>query len=417
MSEEPIYATFNVMRILTNEYLSNALPDTGIAHGGPAHFARAFSSYLIGSSDNVWIGLTQDRRRARKKRFIRQISCDSQKRYYGFSPSGDRTDVFIKEQAGKVDPGQWFAEELDQLRRFIRKTRPDVLFLNGFSLYAWLLLRAAKDEDLPIVIQHAGIAKKEFDQYKHLYTPAFRKAMLGMEKDIARYVDKQIFLNEYSYSVFNAIVARVPETKKAIIPLPYPALFAQAFPTAQRKKVSKTVRIGCVARWDRIKNHEALLALAKVLRDKYPEWEMVCVTRIPDSVKYAEFKQAYRSHIRVVDPMPSKKLRAFYRSVDILVLPSHFDVSPGVVMEAALCGVGTLISPFVGWVSSYAAAGLDDWVVDFSHPREVVKKLESFIKKPAPAAFRRGFLRDHCPDRVFAQYEEVFASAILGHYS
>ncbi len=401
------------MRILSNDYLSNVVSHVGVAHGGPAHFAQSFSEYVVKVADSEWIGLVQDRRRVRTRYFVRRMPSMDKRIYYGFSTPSERLERFAKEVAGTIDPEIWFAEELRQIRCLMKKTRPDVLFLNGFSLYAWLLLCAAKEEGLPIVIQHAGIAKKEFDQYKHLYTPAFRKVMLRMERDIPRWASKQIFLNEYSRAAFESVVGRVPAQKSTVIPLPYNKLFTGSGIAPHKKAGHKDVRIGCVARWDRIKKHEAVLHLAKMLKVQHPTWEVLSVTRIPSSSQFADFKHEYRSTVTVCDPMSSKDLKKFYQSVDLLILPSHFDVSPGVVMEAALCGVGTLISPSVGWVSAYTEAGLGDWVVDFTDPQRVIQTVEKLLKQGYPSTFTRYLLENNAPKHVFRKYMEVFSSVIL----
>lgn len=318
------------------------------------------------------------------------------------------------ESSKPVDPRVWFAPQIASLRRLIRRTRPEVLFLNGFSVFAWQLLEAAKLEGLPIVIQHAGISQVEFEQYKHLYTHAARMSVLRMERDIVDAATKQVFLNEFSREAFRTRVAPVPDAQAVIIPLPYQEIFSRQHPASRTKKSGsdKTTVIGCVARWDRIKNHNAILRVAEEAKRQGLNWSFRSVTKIPDTQIQLRFKNAYRKAIEVVAPMTPADLMDFYRSIDLLVLPSHFDVSPTVVMEAALMGKPTLISPNVGWISEYLQNGLTEWVIDYEEAERVVKRIGRLLRKPSPTNFRESIRIRHKPEKVFKAYLRLFNSVI-----
>lgn len=400
------------MRILSNEYRSNVPGQSKIAHGGPGNFARTFSDYVV-AAGHEWIGIVHEFAEQEKTTIKKRPSAGS-KSYYSCTFSHAHYMHPLHQEA-KVDPRLWFAPQVDAIRKLIRRVKPDLLFLGGFSLYAWILLEAARQEGLPIVIQHSGISKTEFEQYKHLYTRAGRSLMLDLEREITRCAAKQVFLNEYSREYFRKQVADFPERQAMIIPLPYLGSFAKAparktVSSAHTKKTALT--IGCVARWDRIKNHKAILQLAKAAKREKLPWTFKSVTSIPETAVEQAFKDAYRANIEVVAPMEQAGLTAFYQSVDVLVLPSKFDVSPTVVMEAALMGKPTLISKTVGWTSEYRDCGLSPWIVDFSDAKAVVRTLKRLAKKPVPNTFRRHILAKHAPKTVFAKYLNLFASVI-----
>lgn len=399
------------MKILSNDYLSNVPLDSRVAPGGPAHFAYAFSEEVI-KHGHEWIGIIHQGK-DEVKTSIQKKAGVKNKTYYFFSYPPAHRQTFMASKK-MVDPRKWFALQIDVLRKFIRRVKPDVLFLNGYSVFAWQLLEAARLENLPIVIQHAGISQVEFEQYKDLYTHAARMSVLQMERDIVAAASKQVFLNAYSRDAFCERVAPVPAKQAVIIPLPYQKLFLKSAASSRSKKSSshKTVVVGCVARWDRIKNHAAILRLAEEARKQNLDWYFKCVTKIPETTVHRRFKNAYKKAIEVVPPMSAQDLINFYNSVDLLVLPSHFDVSPTVVMEAALQGKVTLISPNVGWVSEYLAHGLDEWIIDFTDPKQVVQRMSKLLRKSDPTGFRVSIRTKHNPNKVFAAYLRLLNSVI-----
>lgn len=399
-----------MLRILSNEYRSNLPNEPSVAHGGPATFAHTFSQY-VSAQGHEWIGIVQNRHSATTTSIRKEASIQGRTYYQCYLP--DSCIQVSMRGKKKQDPRILFNQELAAIQKFIRRVKPDVLFLNGFSLYAWLLLEAASQAGLPIIIQHAGIARIEFDLYKHLYSRAGRAMMLEMERDIVSAACTQIFLNEYSRDIFSSVVAPVPQAQSLIIPLPYLHTYSDAGTrgATMQDPHQPSVVIGCVARWDRIKNHKALLKLAQEAKRQGLNWTFKSVTQIPDSVVQVRFKNAYRKTIDVIAPMDRDALAAFYQSVNMLVLPSIFDVSPTVVMEATLIGRQTLIAPGVGWNSEYRDHGLAHWITDFSDPVLVVKKIQKLLKEKPSDQFLHMIRTKHAPKTVFDAYIHAFINA------
>ncbi len=394
------------MRILSNDYLPNVPGESDVANGGPAAFAHAFSRYVV-RHGHEWMGLVNRHHAAPEPR-IRKIASAGRRAYYACYLPGDRIRLSMTSEK-RLDPRAWFAGEIETVRRFVRRTRPDILFLNGFSLYAWILLESASRENVPVVIQHAGIARIEFDLHKHLYSRAGRAMMLQMERDIVSLARTQIFLNEYSRDVFSSVVCPVPAAQSRVIPLPYFQAYEDAGASGRGKtRRNVEVVIGCVARWDRIKNHRAVLRLAWEARRRGLPWTFKTVAAIPASAINRRFEDSYRRAIEVVAPMGRDALADFYESVDLLVLPSRFDVSPSVVMEAALMGKPTLIAPGVGWNSEYGANGMADWITNFSDAGIVVETILRLLASRRSRRFENMVRNVHAPEVVFGEYLRVF---------
>jgi glycosyltransferase involved in cell wall biosynthesis len=400
------------MIILSNDYPSNLPRSTKVAHGGTENFASAFSEY-VEKSGHAWVGIVRQDSEVSRVTRIRAVGSRGNRCYYKAHLPGFRIGTLMTKDS-RVCPENYFAEEIDAISAFVRRARPDVVFLNGYDIHAWMILRAASREGIPVVVQHAGIARIECSLYRHLYSRAGMAMMLEMERDIVKYATTEIFLNAYSRDAFASAVAPVPPRQATVIPLPFLGAFDAKRSVSSRKTVAREDRlvVGCVARWDRIKNHKALFAVAKEARRLGLPWTFRAVTRIPDTAFDRRFKDSYRRLIEVVDPMRQTELPKFYRSADLLLLPSVFDVSPTVVMEAALEGRPTLISPGVGWNSEYRACGMEDWIVDFSDPNAVVRRILALGRKRAPVRFANMIRSTHAPDVVFERYLRTLASAI-----
>lgn len=400
------------MTILSNDYPSNLPGSTKIAHGGTSNFASAFSAH-VERNGHAWVGIVRQDSKVSRVTRIRAVGTRGNRSYHKAYLPGLRIGKLLTKEA-RVRPEDFFAEELDAVSAFVRRVRPDVVFLNGYDIHAWMILRAASREGVPVVVQHAGIARIEFSLYRHLYSRAGMAMMLEMERDIVKYATTEIFLNAYSRDAFASVVAPVPARQATVIPLPFLGAFDAKRSVRARSTVSRegSLTVGCVARWDRIKNHKALYAVAKEARRLGLPWAFRAVTRIPDTAFDRRFKDAYRRLIEVVDPMRQAELPKFYRSVDMMLLPSVFDVSPTVVMEAALEGRPTLISPGVGWNSEYRVCGMEKWIVDFSDPAVVVRRLLELGKKRPPARFANMVRAKHAPAVVFERYLRTLSLAI-----
>jgi len=393
------------MIILSNDYRSS-LPGSNVnIKGGPARFAADFSAFAV-SRGHRWIGLLHSHQGSNEK--WQKLAETENKEFYSIA-ARTATATGLRLLSGGNDPESYFNDEIEVVRKLVHAINPDIFFLNGFSVYAWLLFKAVQRNKTPIVIQHAGIWTKEIDMYPDMFAPAARDFCVSMERDAAECADANIFLNQFSYHMFEQIV--VPRTIAApsIIPLPSPGrpLPATFAPAPKNERI-----IGMVARWDRIKNHSSVLALAEAIRSAGLPWKIRVVTTIPDTPLMLDFKTRYRELIDVVPVMDRESLQVFYRSVDILILPSHFDTVGGVVMEAIAEGKPTLISPHVGWINEYEKCGMEKWIVDFENPEIVIDSLKMHLARPAwpeLEIFAKYIEKWHNRDVVYEAYMTLFA--------
>lgn len=397
------------MHVLSLDYHTNIPGSEKISQGGPARFAHRLSTHLI-KQGHEWTGIVA-RAEDNAKPHATTVYTEKRRSYIEWKyDATTKHALATKKNFG--NPRVWLRSEIDSLKAIILHEKPDIIFLNGFSLVSWMLLCAGFECGVPIATQHAGFFKKEIQIYREHFSENARRMLYEMERDITAMSTVEIFLNTWSQKVYNKTVQKVPKKKSVVIPLPYDEVATKKIsPRAE----TGDVRLGVVARWDRIKNHEAIRTLAKKAHQKKLPWKFFAVTTIPQSSTNASFKKEYQNLITVLPPKSPQDLRKFYREMDVLLLPSHFDVSPHVVMEAAIEDVGTIISPNVGWGDEYRVCGMGKWIVDFSSPQKVCATITKIMhnKKSRHEDIRtlkKYLTQTHNPKTVFAQYTTLFTN-------
>lgn len=390
------------MIIFSNDYLAN-FSNKKLATGGPARFAKEFSDFAV-NNGHKWVGLYLTAQKGAKLRLSTKKIND--KIFWQIVVNG-RMYVKITKAKKNFDVKNELQPIIDQVAELISKSAADIVFLNGFSVFNWMIMQAAHDIGKKIVIQHAGIWTKEVNMYKHFFSLWGRRIVLQMEKDISDCADCQVFLNDFSRNVYNKLVNKASAAKSRIIPLPF---LGRKHAQVKMKKINprQSIKIGIVARWDRIKNQEAVLDLAKEICRQKLNWQIYSITKIPETKKFLTFKKQYRQFVKVIAPMKYTELPKFYRKMDLMILPSHFDVSPNVVLEAAREGVATVISPNVGWVTEYKKNGYAGLITDFSKPGLVVEKIKKIINGGKTEKLLNSLLHKHEKNKIFNQYLRLF---------
>ncbi|HPF95474.1 MAG: glycosyltransferase family 4 protein [Candidatus Magasanikbacteria bacterium] len=392
------------MHILSNDYEANVPNAPYPAQGGPARFSsRLVKALLAGkhSYTGVVTVNTED-----KAPTMEPIGTKGASNYYRLHFPKTLYNAVAKSKTVKK-PEITLAPIVECFQEIIKKENIDLVFINGFGLRVWPLLIAAHRENIPVVQKHAGIWHKELDIYEDFYTKNGIKIMKGMERDITKYASKQVFLNTYSENVFQKEISKSPKSKRMIIPLPTPF---RAIKKRTKKKKDTQINIGVVARWDRIKNHQAILAVAEELYKQKVPAKIHVITRVPNTPKDAHMKKRYHDLIEIHPTTDAKGILAFYRGMDIAILPSHFDVSPTVVLEAASQGTGTIISPNVGWVNHYRQTGNTQWIGDFTKPKSIVKKIQKLADHSLSNELLKKFKLEHESKNVFPKYIRLFKS-------
>lgn len=391
------------------------MPDSEkVSQGGPANFARLFYNYIAPNSEHQWIGImfknSNSKKISIKKRFIflrREFHCLN-------LPS----DHFgqITNAKSKIYPEKVLGKSIDRLTAFIKEKKVDIVFLNGFGVFNWMLLIAAKRAGVPTVIQHAGILTKELYIHRNSYSFFGIKIMVEMEKDSSRLASAEIFLNSWSMKYYNDNIHKNNKGKSLVIPLPFNFSTFKEYTDNEsvhkfRSSVDKNkFNIGIIARWDDIKNHAAVLSLAREIRKQGLNWQIYSVVDIPDNPKYRSQKEEYQEYITIVPPLDRAGISDFCRSMNMMIQPSIFDVSPTVVLESMSLNTPIMISPNIGYVNNFMKYGAKDWVIDWENIPKVVERIKKLKNKSIPKALRNHLIKAHDQAKVFSAYLKVFST-------
>ena len=398
------------MKIFSNGYPTNMPNAEAVSQGGPANFARLFSTFVTSNTSHSWVGIMVSHSKSKTIRIKKSFSFPQRDYFKFYLP---KKYYRLITQANKVaDPAIILEKPIKRLASLIKKENPDVVFLNGFSLFNWILLKAAVEAKVPIAIQHAGIWTKELNLYKHIYTKAGLKIMKQMEKDSTYLCSAEVFLNTWSRDYYQKHVAKKISGTVGIIPLPFDFASFASLPKSQKKSVLSHLRpglkIGTIARWDRIKNHKAFLSLARAAKREGLPWQFYSVTKIPENTRFAASKKSYEKNIKVVRSLDRVGIYDFCRAMDLLILPSLFDVSPTVVLEAVSVKTPIVISGNVGYAHDFKESGAKDWVIDFKDIKKAKEKIKKIMQKPLPQTLQNQIKVNHGHEKVFLSYLNLF---------
>lgn len=399
------------IRVVFNDAHANLPNNNIIPQGGVSIFAQRMSDYFKKNHREVeLVSLLFSHNQESKDIYIRKTS--GIRDFYELVYPREILLNSYKQKFTKKEYNKFIEIFVSKVSILLKEVKPDLIFLNGFSLSNWIIMQAAHHSGVPSCIQHAGLWKKELITSGSSFSPSVKKIFSSYEKETFKKTTHQIFLNDFSrdelFEIHN--VSKKDFLKKtSVIPLP--------IEIDKPKKVSldtpKVFQIGVVARWDRIKNHAAVYRLAKYIKDNNLNCKINVVTKWDPFYK-TDFKNKYQNMVNIIPPMSPKELKDFYRDQNIVLIPSRFDVSPTVLMEALLLGKPVVISNKVGWVSDYKKSGIYDLVFNYTDSGEkIFKKIEKLVSSRDKYLSRFSLLQnkiinEHCNEKVFNKYYELF---------
>ncbi len=390
------------MKILFNGY-NFERKGKQLHYGGPRNFTKRLLNFLD-KTPHSYISLVIEGKKEKNERYSLSKSARGKGIFLKLRLRLNTPDVFLAKS--KAMPAS-LNTPIKIIGKIISEQNPDAVLLNGYSIVNWMILRACKNHGIPVAVCHHGLWFKEIQDASSKVTKAAIHIMREMEKDAARFADKEIFLNEFSKKEFNQKLVKTDESRTTIIPLPYNDVFHKPV----KRRPGTEVKIGFVGRWDPIKDPLAYLKLAEYAKKAGLPWQFSAVMKI-----YAEYpallakKDAFLQTIQTIEQMKPEKLRHYYAEQSLLVMPSRFDVSPTVVMESLLQNTGTLVSPNVGWSTLYRKLGAEKWIIDFKDPKKVADRIKYLLKAKPPTKLIKYIRTNHSPRKVFSEYIKVLRS-------
>lgn len=398
------------LRVIFNDAHASLPKSKHIPQGGPSRFSAMFTSYFEKHSRDIELqSLLFSHNADNANIFVRKSKGNHD--FFEVVYPKEMLQSTYKNETTKKEYITYLKPLLERVGEVFEEAKPDIVFLNGFSLSNWLILETASRRNIPVCIQHAGIWKKELIVSEGAFSPSMRRIFAQFEKEILHKATHQIFLNEFSrdefFKLHNELLASYA-SKVSVIPLP--------IEIQKTKKVSLlkkgVYQIGMVARWDRIKNHGAMMRLAEYSKKKGDSFAFNVVTKWKEGL-VSEFKDMYEGMVHIIAPMLPEKLKDFYLAQDIVIIPSRFDVSPTVLMEALLCGKPVIISKNVGWVSDFKKFKLDQMVFDpLASGGNINRVINNLILNadtilPRYNKMQEKIIKENNPEAVFRKYYQL----------
>jgi glycosyltransferase involved in cell wall biosynthesis len=178
--------------------------------------------------------------------------------------------------------------------------------------------------------------------------------------------------------------------------------------------------LGCVARWDPLKDHENLLAAIKHLSDRGRRFRCALVGRGMDLQNAELVRLAERWGVtgRLILAGPSADVPAVMNALDVHVLPSRAESLPVAVMEAMACGTPCVVTD-VG--DARRIVGELGWAAPPRNPVALADALDLALGASRGEATgkrnaecRARVIREFSLTRMAADYASVWLKATVG---
>jgi glycosyltransferase involved in cell wall biosynthesis len=170
----------------------------------------------------------------------------------------------------------------------------------------------------------------------------------------------------------------------------------------------------CVARLVPLKNVALLIEAMAAIGQSDPKAQLIIAGDGPEkaSLRAQAVRLGFGDRITFTGHVSHEELAPLYRSADVFVLPSDFDNSPNVVLEAMACGL-PVVATDAGGASEYVAAGQGG---SLTPPRDaaalaaaVLSWLDDPVRRRNAGAFNR--------QRIVQQFSwRASAQRLLGVY-
>ncbi len=261
-----------------------------------------------------------------------------------------------------------FNPTIETIEKIISDEKIDLVLSEGTFYAPWMIHRATKKLNIPMIVVYAGILTKEESDVPEPLNNLFRQ----IELDFNRLDNFYIFPSRLTKREVEKIFGRKIE-KSIVIPNGISKEFFKESYTSKNKN-----SIGFVGRNHPIKNLEFLISLAKVLDKKGDKYDISAVSKIKDGKKIK--KELEDRNIRIIPTMSTDKLNDFFREMGIIICPSFFETYGNVPAESIATGTPALISENMGVSEIFQEIGLTNLILeDFSSTEKVIDKVKENV--------------------------------------
>lgn len=287
---------------------------------------------------------------------------------------------------------------IEKYHQTILNEKPDVILINGTYYLPWCLLLASQQFNIPTVLHYHGSLTKETEHIAG--TPGL--LLQQMEKEFDRKKLAYIFPSELLKKTVENEIFGHPVRKHAILPNSVPLHFFNVKSSAKKNSV------GIVSRWAKVKNPEFCGSLA---RYNQKHNNKLAIHMVTDLGKEKKQRQMLNGVINFKKPMDNEKLARFYSRMSVIISPSRFETYGNVAKEALATGTPALISSNMGVAETFKKLGLEHWVVDFSSPGQVYKKIMEVTGQKVPQSVKNQLKEMYSPQAINSKMIEILKEA------
>jgi glycosyltransferase involved in cell wall biosynthesis len=238
----------------------------------------------------------------------------------------------------------------------------DVLVATNFKT-PYVLRRSVRKNNSPAKILYFIQAYEPYTQGTLFEGPWWRKEF-----------NRQTALKSYQLADRRCYVAHViagnigKDSDPAIV---RPGVDTKLFCPGDKHRDSK-IRVGVISREGRLKGFQVFREAWNRLSDLHDKMRMVllCVGPTPERIP---------SDAEILRSTSDREVAAFYRSLDIFVMPSLYEGCPYPPLEAMACGVAVLSSA-AGGVVEYATHGENSLVVPTGDAPGMAEALRQLVE-------------------------------------
>jgi glycosyltransferase involved in cell wall biosynthesis len=182
------------------------------------------------------------------------------------------------------------------------------------------------------------------------------------------------------------------------------------------------VLLGCVARWDPLKDHENLVRAVKLLTDRGYVFRCVLIGRgmNAENRDLQRVIQRWGGADRLILAGASGDVPAIMNALDLHVLPSRSESLPVAVMEAMACGTPCVVTD-VG--DARHIVGDTGWIAQPQDSAALADAIEAALgdyRRGAPKeraeSCRARIIRDFSLARMGAEYAALWRRVAEGHH-
>ena len=300
--------------------------------------------------------------------------------------------------------GNFHLHYYPQIDRLLKQLQPDLVHIDEepYNLATFLALRSAR---------HRGARAIFFSwqNLKRVYPPPFR----WFEHYTLQHAAAGIVGNVDAEQVWRAKGYRGPLTV-----IPQVGVEPDVFKPLDRNRDSSTLVVGYAGRLVEEKGIDVLL---QALSDLDGAWRLELAGSGPDQTRLAELAQRLQiaDRVRFLPWMPSTQIADYYRSLDVLVLPSRSrsnwkEQFGRVLVDAMACGVPVIGSTCGEIPNVIGAAGLIFPEGDVATLRDHLRALQNdrSLRRDLAQRGRQRILDHFTQEQIARQTYEVYQSVM-----